>query len=57
MIAVGVADWVATKRGFLNLTFFLTGAARLGIVLDLLVRFHMGKLGDHELRKIAAHDL
>lgn len=57
MVIMGVADWVATKPRFLNLTLFLTGTVGLAIVLDLLVRFHASKLDTREARKIAAHDL
>lgn len=58
MLVGGVGDYFVVRAlTFLNLTFFLTGAAGAGILGELMWRFHHGTLDDAESRRIAAHDL
>ncbi|HUC60317.1 MAG TPA: hypothetical protein VMF53_00015 [Alphaproteobacteria bacterium] len=54
MMIGGIADFaIAGALNFLNLAFFLTGAAGLGILTGLMFQ----RDADKELRRIAASDL
>jgi len=58
MFLAGAIDYFATGvKNFLNLTFFLTGTAGFGILVDLMWRFRSGRLGTDEMRRVSAHDL
>jgi hypothetical protein len=56
MVAAGALDYfVVHKATFYNLSLFLSGAAGLGVLLDLVIKRRRGD--PDELRKMLAHDL
>ena len=57
MIAGGTAGFAAVGKAFIPLALFLTGTAGLGILIELIVRFHRGKLETDEMRRVLAQDL
>jgi hypothetical protein len=57
MIAGGLAGFATVGKAFIPLALFLTGSAGLGILIELIVRFHRGKLETDEMRRVLAQDL
>ena len=57
MVAGGLFGFAMIGKAFIPLALFLTGAAGLGILIELIVRFHRGKLETDEMRRVVAHDL
>jgi hypothetical protein len=57
MIAGGIFGFATVGKAFIPLALFLTGAAGLGILIELIVRLHRGKLETDEMRRVLAQDL
>ncbi len=57
MTAAGIVGFATVGKAFIPLALFLTGSAGLGILVELIVRFHRGKLETDEMRRALARDL